>query len=169
MFSGNYLREHIIDDARIHYVINNGGGVWAEAGSLDVVTDRCGNQWAWWGDPDAAVAAGDPGVVTGSHLDSVPDGGPMDGPLGAFVRAQIGKAGLVVMDRIWDNGFRQITSSGKPINGPDDLRGFKIRVPVSPLWTSLFQAFGAAPASITPRFTASISCGTLPWQGLKSE
>ena len=28
---------------------------------------------------------------------------------------------------------------------PDDLNGFKIRVPVSPLWTSMFKAFGAAP------------------------
>ena len=52
------------------------------------------------------------------------------------------------MDRIWDNGFRQITSSSKPINTPDDLKGFKIRVPVSPLWTSMFKAFDAAPASI---------------------
>ncbi|GHE61771.1 Zn-dependent hydrolase [Streptomyces longispororuber] len=40
-------------------------------------TDRNGNQWAWLGDP----AAGD-AVVTGSHLDSVPDGGAFDGPLG---------------------------------------------------------------------------------------
>lgn len=72
----------------------------------------------------------------------------MDGQLGAYVRGQIGKAGLVVMDKIWDNGFRQITSSTKPINTPEDLRNFKIRVPVSPLWTSLFQAFGAAPTSI---------------------
>jgi tripartite ATP-independent transporter DctP family solute receptor len=72
----------------------------------------------------------------------------MDGPLGAYVRGQIGKAGLVVMDKIWDNGFRQITSSTRPINTPEDLRNFKIRVPVSPLWTSLFQAFGAAPTSI---------------------
>ncbi|GGO21735.1 Zn-dependent hydrolase [Microbispora rosea subsp. aerata] len=39
--------------------------------------DRNGNQWAWLGDP----AAGD-AVVTGSHLDSVPDGGAYDGPLG---------------------------------------------------------------------------------------
>jgi N-carbamoyl-L-amino-acid hydrolase len=53
-----------------------------KARSLDVTVDRAGNQWAWWGDPDAAVAAGDPGVVTGSHLDSVPDGGAYDGPLG---------------------------------------------------------------------------------------
>src|SRR6266542_6603160 len=35
-----------------------------------------------------------------------------------------------------------------PINTPDDLKGFKIRVPVSPLWTSMFKAFGASPASI---------------------
>src|SRR6476659_9432067 len=45
---------------------------------LDLVVDRNGNQWAWWGDPDADG----PGVVTGSHLDSVPDGGAYDGPLG---------------------------------------------------------------------------------------
>ncbi|TDE16027.1 allantoate amidohydrolase [Jiangella asiatica] len=49
---------------------------------LDTTLDRAGNLWAWWGDPDAAVAAGDPGVVAGSHLDSVPSGGAFDGPLG---------------------------------------------------------------------------------------
>jgi tripartite ATP-independent transporter DctP family solute receptor len=72
----------------------------------------------------------------------------MDGELGAFVRGAIGKAGLVAMDKIWDNGFRQITTSTKPIVTPADLKGFKIRVPVSPLWTSMFKAFDAAPASI---------------------
>lgn len=39
--------------------------------------DRNGNQWAWLGDPQ-----GEGAVVTGSHLDSVPDGGAFDGPLG---------------------------------------------------------------------------------------
>lgn len=72
----------------------------------------------------------------------------MDGDLGAYVRGEITKANLVVMDKIWDNGFRQTTSSTRPINGPDDLKGFKIRVPVSPLWTSMYKAFDAAPASI---------------------
>ena len=66
----------------------------------------------------------------------------------AHPRGQIGKANLVAMDKIWDNGFRQITSSTKPINTADDLKGFKIRVPVSPMWTSMFKAFDAAPASI---------------------
>ncbi|PYF03894.1 tripartite ATP-independent transporter DctP family solute receptor [Rhodopseudomonas faecalis] len=72
----------------------------------------------------------------------------MDGELGAHIRAEISKANLMVMDKIWDNGFRQTTSSTKPINEPDDFKGFKIRVPVSPLWTSMFKALDAAPASI---------------------
>jgi TRAP-type transport system periplasmic protein len=72
----------------------------------------------------------------------------MDGELGAYVRRQIAKANLVAMEKIWDNGFRQTTSSTKPINGPEDYKGFKIRVPVSPLWTSMFKAFDATPASI---------------------
>jgi tripartite ATP-independent transporter DctP family solute receptor len=72
----------------------------------------------------------------------------MDGDLGAYVRGEIAKANLVAMDKIWDNGFRQTTSSTKPINTPEDYKGFKIRVPVSPLWTSMFKAFDASPASI---------------------
>ena len=67
----------------------------AAARGLDLATDRAGNQWAWWGDPDAAVAAGRPGVVIGSHLDSVPDGGAFDGPLGvvsAFAVVDVLKA-----------------------------------------------------------------------------
>jgi N-carbamoyl-L-amino-acid hydrolase len=39
--------------------------------------DRNGNLWAWWGRPGGLAA-----VVAGSHLDSVPDGGGYDGPLG---------------------------------------------------------------------------------------
>ncbi|AKH86693.1 allantoate amidohydrolase [Streptomyces sp. CNQ-509] len=49
----------------------------ASARGLAYETDRNGNQWAWLGDPAAGGA-----VVTGSHLDSVPDGGAFDGPLG---------------------------------------------------------------------------------------
>ncbi len=72
----------------------------------------------------------------------------MDGELGTYVRAQIAKSNLVAMEKPWDNGFREITASTKPITGPNDLKDFKIRVPVSPLWTSMFKAFGAAPTSI---------------------
>ena len=72
----------------------------------------------------------------------------MDGALGAFVRSAIAKAGLYAFNNMWDNGYRQITSSTHPINTPDDIKGFKIRVPVSPLWTSMFKALGASPTSI---------------------
>ncbi|MFD2077713.1 N-carbamoyl-L-amino-acid hydrolase [Actinopolymorpha cephalotaxi] len=52
-----------------------------EAGRRDltVEADGNGNLVAWWR-PDPARVTG--GVVTGSHLDSVPDGGAYDGPLG---------------------------------------------------------------------------------------
>ena len=72
----------------------------------------------------------------------------MDGELGAFVRKEIESKGLYAFDKIWDNGFRQVSSSTKPIATPADLETFKIRVPVSPMWTSMFSAFGAATTSI---------------------
>ncbi len=59
----------------------------------------------------------------------------MDGELGAFIRAAIAKVNLHTFDKILDNGFRNITTSTKPINTAEDLKGFKIRVPISPLWT----------------------------------
>ena len=78
----------------------------------------------------------------------------MDGDVGNYVRQSIAKMNLVPFDAVWDNGFRQITSSTRPITTPEDLRNFKIRVPVVPLWVSMFSALGAAPVSIPlrPRF-----------------
>ncbi len=62
---------------------------------LDLTEDRMGNQWAWWGDPDSSPTGG---IVTGSHLDSVPDGGAFDGPLGVV-------SGLLAIDRLRSDGF----------------------------------------------------------------
>ena len=72
----------------------------------------------------------------------------MDGALGTLVRGEIAKRGLYAFAKMYDNGYRQITSSNKPIKTPEDLSGFKIRVPASPLWTSMFKAFGASPTTI---------------------
>jgi tripartite ATP-independent transporter DctP family solute receptor len=72
----------------------------------------------------------------------------MDGELGNYIRGQINKTSIVAMDKIWDNGFRQITSSVKAINSADDLKNMKIRVPPSQLATAVFKAFEANPASI---------------------
>lgn len=64
---------------------------------LDVETDGNGNLWAWWGDP----ALGD-ALIVGSHLDSVPDGGAFDGPLGvvsAFAAIDVLRGGGVTPSR----------------------------------------------------------------------
>jgi N-carbamoyl-L-amino-acid hydrolase len=64
--------------------------------SLRVGSDRNGNLWAWW-DVPAAGSAG-PAIVTGSHLDSVPDGGAYDGPLGVV-------SGFAAIDLLRARGF----------------------------------------------------------------
>lgn len=54
----------------------------ASARGMEVHTDANGNIRAWWG---GRPADGDAGVITGSHLDSVADGGKWDGPLGVLL------------------------------------------------------------------------------------
>ncbi|WP_399090007.1 allantoate amidohydrolase [Streptomyces sp. BBFR2] len=54
----------------------------AESRGLACETDRNGNQWAWLGVRSYTEVTPGTAVVTGSHLDSVPDGGAFDGPLG---------------------------------------------------------------------------------------
>ncbi|MDR3522179.1 MAG: TRAP transporter substrate-binding protein [Acidocella sp.] len=73
----------------------------------------------------------------------------MDGKLGALVRGEIEKAGLFAFDKIYDNGFRQITTSTHPIKTPDDLHNLRIRVPPAALWTSMFTDFGSAPTTVS--------------------
>jgi TRAP-type transport system periplasmic protein len=72
----------------------------------------------------------------------------MDGDLGAMIRAAIDKIGLHTFPKAVDNGFRNITTSNKPIEKPDDLKGLKIRIPVTPLWVSSFKALGASPTTM---------------------
>ncbi len=73
----------------------------------------------------------------------------MDGDLGAHVRKEIAaKSTMFAFEKIWDNGYRQMTSSARAITKPDDLKGMKMRVPPSPFWVSMFKAFEASPATI---------------------
>jgi N-carbamoyl-L-amino-acid hydrolase len=65
------------------------------ARGLTVETDGIGNQVAWW---EPAAGSGRPGVLTGSHLDSVLDGGAYDGPLGVV-------SALAAVDTLRDRGF----------------------------------------------------------------
>lgn len=80
----------------------------------------------------------------------------MDGGLGTYVRAEIAKTPILTVSKVWDNGFRQITSSTREIKTPEDLKGFKIRVPPAPMLTSLFKALdaGAAPINFNELYSA---------------
>jgi tripartite ATP-independent transporter DctP family solute receptor len=72
----------------------------------------------------------------------------LDGRLGAHVRAAIARSRLYTFEKMWDNGFRQTTSSKAAITSAKDMDGLKIRVPVSPLSISMFKGLGASPASL---------------------
>ncbi len=73
----------------------------------------------------------------------------MDGELGTSIRAGLDKVGIYAFPKILDSGYRNITTSTRPINTVDDLKGLKMRVPPSSVWVSLFTALGSSPTSIT--------------------
>ena len=72
----------------------------------------------------------------------------MDGSLGGVIRDAIKGTGTWVLDKIWQNGFRDLTTSTKPIRNVDDLAGFKIRVSPGKIRVDTFQSLGASPTPI---------------------
>jgi beta-ureidopropionase / N-carbamoyl-L-amino-acid hydrolase len=82
----------------------------AEARGLPVEVDGNGNLWAWWrpapatatvttmGALDASGAPDARAIAVGSHLDSVPDGGAFDGPLGVA-------SAFAAIDLLRERGF----------------------------------------------------------------
>ncbi len=65
----------------------------ARARDLSLEEDAFGNVVAWW-----ESASSSPAVLTGSHLDSVLDGGAYDGPLGVA-------SAFAAIDRLRERGF----------------------------------------------------------------
>jgi len=47
---------------------------------------------------------------------------------------------------VWENGYRHITNNKRPINGPQDLKGLKLRTPKGEWRVKMFQAYGANPS-----------------------
>jgi tripartite ATP-independent transporter DctP family solute receptor len=72
----------------------------------------------------------------------------MDGDLGKVIRDDILSKGIVVMDKIWENGFRDITTANKPIHNVAELAGLKIRVSPGKIRVDTFQSLGASPTPI---------------------
>lgn len=65
------------------------------------------------------------------------------------------KKGLKVL-AVWENGYRHITNNKQPVKGPDDLKGFKLRVPEGKWRVKMFQEYGAnpSPMKFSELFTA---------------
>jgi tripartite ATP-independent transporter DctP family solute receptor len=55
------------------------------------------------------------------------------------------KKGLKIL-AVWENGYRHVTNSKRPINVPADLQGIKLRVPEGKWRVKMFQAYGANPS-----------------------
>lgn len=74
----------------------------------------------------------------------------MDGELGAFLAAEVAKTGTIQhVSKPFNVGFRQTTSGRTPIRTPEDLKGFKVRVPPAPILATLFTELGASPVNLS--------------------
>ena len=68
----------------------------------------------------------------------------LDGPIGTRLRNRLPEHGLIGL-AYWENGFRNVTNSKRPINRPEDLDGLKIRVMQNPVYLDTFKAVHANP------------------------
>ncbi|GLK72172.1 TRAP transporter substrate-binding protein [Ancylobacter dichloromethanicus] len=68
----------------------------------------------------------------------------IQGPIGEEIAANVLKNANVRILDWWERGSREVTSN-KPINGIEDLKGLKIRVPEIPAMVTTWRAIGANP------------------------
>jgi tripartite ATP-independent transporter DctP family solute receptor len=68
----------------------------------------------------------------------------LDGPIGKRLLDRLPEHGLVGL-AYWENGFRNVTNSKRPITKPEDLAGLKIRVMQNPVYMEAFKAVDANP------------------------
>src|SRR5262245_49692474 len=69
----------------------------------------------------------------------------LDGELGARFTRQLHASTPFRVLGLWDNGFRHLTNRVRPIHGPEDCRGLRIRTQMSALHGEVFRALGFVP------------------------
>lgn len=79
----------------------------------------------------------------------------LDGPFGQKLLAELPEKGLIGL-AFWENGFRHVTNSRRPITKADDIAGLKLRVIQNPLFIESFAALGAnaTPMPFTELYSA---------------
>ncbi len=66
---------------------------------------------------------------------------------------------------VWANGYRQITSSKSIVHKPEDMAGWKVRVPPAPILMDIFKELGTLPVAIsTPEIYTALQQGTVDAQ-----
>jgi TRAP-type transport system periplasmic protein len=72
----------------------------------------------------------------------------IDGPLGRYIGEEMAARGMHLFPVAgFDNGMRQVATIPRPIAGPNDFDGMKIRVPPGQMMIDTFGAFGAKPVT----------------------
>jgi TRAP-type transport system periplasmic protein len=74
----------------------------------------------------------------------------IDGPVGDYLRQEVANKGMFMLRRSWDSGMNVIGSNTHPIQTPDDLHGFKLRVVEGRISQDLFKTLGANPVPMSP-------------------
>lgn len=79
----------------------------------------------------------------------------LDGPVGKKLLDKVSEKNLVGLC-YWENGFRHVTNSKRPIAKSEDLQGLKIRTMQNPVYTDVFNTLGAnaVPMAMTEVYTA---------------
>lgn len=88
----------------------------------------------------------------------------LDGSIGKRLSDNLAKKNLMVL-AYWENGFRHITNSKRPINKPEDLQGLKVRTPSGYIFIESFKAFGASPTPMAfGELYSALQLGTVDGQ-----
>ena len=79
----------------------------------------------------------------------------LDGPAGAYFNKKLEDAGLVNL-AYWENGFRNLTNSKRPVARAEDFDGVKVRVMQNNIFLDTFKTLGsnAVPMAFGEVFTA---------------
>ena len=79
----------------------------------------------------------------------------LDGPAGEYFNKKLEAAGLVNL-AYWENGFRNLTNSKRPVNKVEDFDGVKVRVMQNNIFLDTFKTLGtnAVPMAFPEVFTA---------------
>lgn len=91
-------------------------------------------------------------------------GKAMDGEVGAYFSKEAEKKGIVILG-YWENGFRHVSNSKRPIEKIEDLKGLKLRTPNSQVTLESFKALGALPTPMSfGEIYSALQLGTVDGQ-----